>query len=88
MKKGHQYIIRIEHTQNSDGSTPDDQPVEFGFVSHDEIFAILEKLKQRPDIGPETAQQLGLGIKLLVVFSWNIETRHCFQPLRPISPTL
>ena len=64
MKKGHHYKIRLEHTQNPDGSTPDDQPVEFDFISHDEIFGILEKLKQRQDIGPETAAQLGLGIKL------------------------
>ncbi|GAA4649756.1 DUF3861 domain-containing protein [Kistimonas scapharcae] len=64
MKKGHQYRITIDHVMNPDGSTPEDQKIEFEFTSHDEILSIIEKLKNRPDIGSEAAAPLGLGIKL------------------------
>ncbi|WP_419533255.1 DUF3861 domain-containing protein [Endozoicomonas sp.] len=83
MKKGHHYTIRLEHTLNPDGSTPDDQPVEFNFISHDEIFGILKKLKQRPDIEPETAEQLGLGIKLFGGVLLQHRNSELFSTLAP-----
>ena len=64
MKKQHQYTIRIEHVQNPDGTIPQNGPLEFAFSSHDELFSIVDKLKDRSDITQEEAAPLGLGIKL------------------------
>lgn len=64
MKKQHQYTISIDHTQNADGSVPDDETFTFDFSSHDELFEIIKKLKSREDVGPEKAAPLALGVKL------------------------
>ncbi len=85
MKKGHHYNIRVEHTSNPDGSTPDDQPVEFDVASHDEILGIIEKLKNRPDIEPEIAAQLALGIKLFGGILLEHRKSNRFQRWLPIS---
>ena len=64
MKKRNHYKISIEHTQNPDGSVVNNDPFEFEFASHDDLFRIIEKLKDRPNLNPESAAPLGLGIKL------------------------
>ncbi|WP_211829387.1 DUF3861 domain-containing protein [Kistimonas asteriae] len=83
MKKGHHYKISIDHVMNPDGSTPEDQKVEFEFSSHDEILSIIEKLKNRSDIEPETAAPLGLGIKLFGGILLQNRTSTLFSELLP-----
>ncbi len=83
MKKGHQYRIRLDHILNPDGSTPEDQPLEFDFLSHDEILTIIEKLKNRPDIESEIAAPLGLGLKLLGGILLKHRDSALFSGLRP-----
>ncbi|GAB4302723.1 MAG: hypothetical protein Kow0083_14020 [Methylophaga sp.] len=64
MKKTHQYKINIEHIRTPDGAVPENEQFEFEFSSHDELLNIMKKLETRPDIEPESAAPLGLGIKL------------------------
>ena len=83
MKKRHQYRISIDHIMNPDGSKPEDQKVEFEFSSHDEVLSIIEKLKNRPDIEPDTAAPLGLGIKLFGGVLLENRSSELFSKLLP-----
>ncbi len=83
MSKKHQYRITIEHTRNPDGSVPEDASVVFDFDSHDDLFGIIDKLKNHPDVGPDAAPRLGLGVKLFGSVMLENRTSELFSGLFP-----
>ena len=83
MSKKKQYRISIEHIGNPDGSVPEDAVVAFDFDSHDELFAIIKELETRPDVGPDAAARLGLGIKLFGSVMLEKRSSDLFADLFP-----
>ena len=64
MSKKNQYRICISQLGHAAGSEEGESMVEFEFSSHDDLFTIIKTLKGRPDLDPEAAAPLALGIKL------------------------
>lgn len=63
--KQHQYRITVEHLadQNGNASTYS-TPLQFETGNHDDIFAVVSRLRQRPDIDDRSATALAVGLKL------------------------
>lgn len=63
--KQHQYHIRIDHLCDADGHPScHSKCLEFQTGNHDDIFRIVELMKQRDDLSPAHATSLAVGLKL------------------------
>jgi hypothetical protein len=64
-KRAHLYRLTLEHVA---GAKPDDlvhDPITIEFDNHDDIFAIIERLRQRdPFQSKDQATQFAIGLKL------------------------
>ncbi|MCG3865828.1 MULTISPECIES: DUF3861 domain-containing protein [unclassified Photobacterium] len=61
-KKYHQYRITIEEiTQDSDNP----QSLSFEYLDREDLFKLIENLKQGTDLPEETTKKIGVGIRLL-----------------------
>lgn len=64
MKK-HRYRVTVEHLSCPDGApSPYAQPLQFEVGNHDDIYAIVERMRQRGDFERDTATAFGVGLKL------------------------
>lgn len=63
--KQHRYRVTVEHLAHADG-TPSHHPapLRFDVGNHDEMLAIVERLRQRDDLPPDSAAPLAIGLKL------------------------
>ena len=63
--KQHRYRITVEHLSGPDGSPSSyAQPLQFEVGNHDDIYAIVERMRQRDDFDRDTATAFGVGLKL------------------------
>jgi len=84
IKKRHSYKVTIQHTGNPDGSIPaDDVLCEFDFFSHDDLFAIMEKLRCSTDLDTASATHLGLAVKLFGGVMLQYRTEELFRNIYP-----
>jgi len=60
----HLYRITVEPVPGP-GGEPTGEPLRFEAESHDDLFAIVEKLRARPDFDPDASPAFALGLKLL-----------------------
>ena len=58
----HQYKVTLEELSPSDGSPTGS--LQFHVENHDDVFAIINRLEQRPDFSEEDAKAFGVGLKL------------------------
>lgn len=75
--KGHRYRITVEHLATNKGVAVDKPPLVFETTNHDDLFAIVERIRTRNDIAPEEAAPLAIGLKL---FS-EVALMHRREPL-------
>lgn len=63
--KQHQYRITVEHLADMQGNPAENQSLTFNAPNHDDLFMLLEKVKQnRPDINGEDLTHFLIGLKL------------------------
>lgn len=63
--KQHRYRVSVEHLALPDGSPPAvAPPLSFEVGNHDDIFAIVARMRQRGDLPEADATALALGLKL------------------------
>ncbi len=62
--KQHRYRVTVEHLQDPGGNPVTRDPLSFEVGNHDDIFAIVERMRGRGDFGPETATAFAVGLKL------------------------
>lgn len=62
--KQHRYRITIEHLQDPGGNPVTRTPLVFETGNHDDIFAIVERMRERGDFDAPTATSLAVGLKL------------------------
>ncbi|PWC14104.1 DUF3861 domain-containing protein [Brenneria roseae subsp. americana] len=63
--KQHQYRITIEHLADKNGVPPvEDKQLQFEVGNHDDIFAIVERMRQRSDFDEAAATAFAVGLKL------------------------
>lgn len=61
----HRYRITVEHLADPNGAPSEhEKPLQFEIGNHDDIFAVVERLRSRSDLDKETASALGVGLKL------------------------
>lgn len=57
--------MTVEHLADPKGNpSSHDAPLQFEVGNHDDIQAVVERLRQRGDLGDDTAMALGVGLKL------------------------
>lgn len=63
--KQHRYRVTLEHLADAKGaSSTYDAPLRFEVGNHDDVFAIVERMRTRADLAPEAATALAVGLKL------------------------
>jgi len=63
--KQHRYRVTVEHLALPDGSAPPaTQPLSFEAGNHDDILAIVARMRQRGDLPEADATAFAVGLKL------------------------
>jgi hypothetical protein len=75
--KGHRYRITVEHLATNKGEPVDKPPLVFETTNHDDLLAIVERMRTRTDMPTEDTAPLAIGLKL---FS-EIALKHRKNPL-------
>jgi hypothetical protein len=75
--KAHRYRVTVEHLATPKGERTHEAPLVFETTNHDDLFAIVAKMKTRTDIAPEDATPLAIGLKMF----GEIALAHRKEPL-------
>lgn len=70
------YTFRVT-VESLDARETPAEPLRFDVENHDDIFFIVDKMKQREEFSPDEAEAFGVGLKL---FS-EVMIRHKNEPL-------
>ena len=82
--KQHRYRITVEHIASADGGPLNDQsPLTFEVGNHDEILALVERVRQRDLFDPNTATAFTVGLKLFSEVMLENRKHPLFEELRP-----
>lgn len=63
MKK-HRYQVTLTYLADPEGAPRQRPPLQFETSNHDDIFAIVERMRTRPDLSPDDAASFAVGLKL------------------------
>lgn len=62
--KQHRYRITVEPLADAKGAPSTHQPLQFEVGNHDDIIAIVERMRGREDLPEDAATALAVGLKL------------------------
>jgi len=83
-KKAHQYKLTLEYLQNNKGDKIETSPLELVFENHDDIFAIVERLKQKNHFDDiNQSQEFAIGLKLFSEVMLKNRNHPLFEELGP-----
>ncbi len=83
-KKAHQYKLTLEYLQNNKGDKMETSPLELVFENHDDIFAIIERLKQKNHFNDiNQSQEFAIGLKLFSEVMLKNRNHPLFEELGP-----
>ena len=74
---GHLYRIRVDHVQDAHGVAQDGRFVEFTAENHDDIIAIIDRVRGKAVVPEDEAAAFSVGLKLL----GEVMLRHRKEPL-------
>lgn len=84
-KKTNKYHLELRLNQYANGETLPAKELEFDFDNHDEIFAIIERLKEKdPFNDPSQAVQFALGLKLFGEVKLKNRNHPLFEELNTV----
>ncbi|WP_338764772.1 DUF3861 domain-containing protein [Massilia sp. METH4] len=81
--KQHRYRITVDHLQDPGGNPVTRAPLTFEVGNHDDIFAIVERMRGRGDFDPETAIAFAVGLKLFSETMLEHRDHPLFTEFRP-----
>ena len=81
--KQHRYRVTLEHLTDAQGAPSKHQPLQFEVGNHDDIIAIVERLRDRGDFTNESAAAFGIGIKLFSEVMLESRDNPLFSAFRP-----
>lgn len=81
--KQHRYRLTLEHVADAEGRPVAREPLRFEVGNHDDILAIVERMRRREDIDPETATALAVGLKLFGEVLLENRTHPLFAGFAP-----
>ncbi|QKJ86393.1 DUF3861 domain-containing protein [Paramixta manurensis] len=81
---GHRFRITVEALSDRKGEAVDKPALQFEVENHDDILAIVERLRQREDLdfGADDSAAFGVGLKLFSEVMLENRKHPVFTPLR------
>ncbi|WP_028779078.1 DUF3861 domain-containing protein [Shewanella sp. 38A_GOM-205m] len=82
--KQHKYSISVEHLEDQNGMPSNyQQALKFEVGNHDDIFAIVDKIKQRQDFDEDQAAAFAVGLKLFSEVMLEQRKNPLFDEFQP-----
>lgn len=83
-KKAHQYKLKLEYLNDSKGETMNVDPIELIFENHDNVFSIIEKMKNKDLFNDQQqATEFAIGLKLFSEVMLKNRKNPLFEELAP-----
>lgn len=81
--KQHRYHLTLCHVADATGNPSGRAPLELDLGNHDDIFAIVERMRSRGDFSPGDAAALAVGLKLFSEVMLENRDHPLFASFRP-----
>lgn len=81
--KQHQYKVILEHLVDHENNAVEQKKIEFLAPNHDDIFSLIDKIKQREGFDEQMAQRFVLGLKLFSEVMMENRKNPLFEQLAP-----
>jgi len=81
--KQQRYRVTLEHLSEPTGGPTSSRTLQFEVANHDDMFAIVERLRGRGDLGPDVAAALGVGLKLFGEVMLEEHANPLFSTFKP-----
>jgi len=86
-KKSNKYYLTLSIKQYANGETEPAKELGIEFDNHDEIFGIIEKIKEKNIFeNPEEATQFAIGLKLFSEVKLKNRKHPLFEELNEVFP--
>ena len=83
-KRAYKYRLRLEEVASLQPDSPKHEPLELDFENHDDIFSIIERLKERNLFEePGQATEFAIGLKLFSEVMIKNRQHPLFEELAP-----
>jgi len=81
--KPHRYRVTLEHLSEPAGAPSTHKSLQFEVANHDDLFAIVERLRGRGDFGHDAATALAVGLKLFGEVMLQEPANPLFSTFKP-----
>jgi hypothetical protein len=81
--KGHLYRLTLEHLEDPKGNPVDKSPLQFEVKNHDDLYAIVERVKAKGLFDHNEATACAIGLKLFREVMLHHRDNPVFQELDP-----
>lgn len=83
-KRGYKYRLTLEGIADPEGAPLAKEPVTLEFLNHDELFSIIDRLKERDHFNdPDQAVEFAIGLKLFTEVMLRNRNHPLFEELYP-----
>ena len=83
-KRAYRYRLRLEQLAGTQPDSPKHEPVELDFENHDDIFSIIERLRERNLFEePGQSTEFAIGLKLFSEVMIKNRQHPLFEELAP-----
>ncbi|QGZ96123.1 hypothetical protein DSM104635_02981 [Terricaulis silvestris] len=80
---GYTYQVSLQLLRARDGERPEEPAtLTFEHVNHDDLFAIVERMRGSTGLAPDAAAEAAIGLKLLSEVMIREKHNPLFDPLR------
>lgn len=84
--KSYRYRVTLEEIAGAQGGPPSHGPLSFEAANHDDIFRIVEAVRNRGEFDGETAAAFAVGLKLFSEVMLQNRSNPLFAPLKEAFP--
>lgn len=82
-KRNNKYLLNLELEQYANGDNEPAQQLELHFENHDEIFSIIERIKQKEIFDAQQSAEFAIGLKLFSEVMIRNRKHSLFTELSP-----
>jgi hypothetical protein len=81
--KQHRYRFTLEHLTDAEGARSTHEPLQFDVGNHDDIIAIVRRMRSRGDFDEQSATAFAVGLKLFSEVMLEQKDHPLFASFRP-----
>ncbi|MFC3071568.1 DUF3861 domain-containing protein [Shinella pollutisoli] len=81
--KGNLYRITIDQLEDAKGNSVRDSSLSFDLRNHDDIFVVVQRMKDKALFSEDEATALAIGLKLFGEVMLAHRSHELFKPLLP-----